>query len=220
MTKPHYNVLIATPGRNMEAEYVKSLTDTIAYLVSEGITYKYISQYSSQVHVAREATVMDSRFLNIFNNEPLSGEADYDKIMWIDSDMSWTVEDFMKVYNSEHDIISGVYFNEYGIPMFTPIDENANMQRILSAKDLIEANGVGFGFVCVKKGVFEKMPRPWFQTGYDSVTNDEGLEAEVPYGEDYSWCRKAISCGFEVLVDPTIRLGHHKKVAIHIPAKS
>ena len=116
---PHFNVIIATPGRNMESEYVKSLVETITYLNNNNISYLYVNEYSSQVSAAREATAMGSTMLNIFEHRPLSGQVTYDKMFWIDSDISWTIDDFMNIYESDLDILSGVYINEKGVPMFT-----------------------------------------------------------------------------------------------------
>ena len=82
--KPHYNVLICTPGRMMEAEYVRSLVTTISHLEKMGISYLYLNEYSSQVNAAREATIMGSRFLHAFATEPVNGQVTYDKIIWID----------------------------------------------------------------------------------------------------------------------------------------
>ena len=39
MSKPHVNILIATPGRMMEAEYVKSLVATLTHLNQNNISY-------------------------------------------------------------------------------------------------------------------------------------------------------------------------------------
>ena len=48
----HYDVLIATPGAMMEAQYVKSLALTIEECNKRGITYKWLNNYSSLVHHA------------------------------------------------------------------------------------------------------------------------------------------------------------------------
>jgi hypothetical protein len=87
--KPHVNVLLATPGRNMEAEYVKSLIQTISYLNQVGISYMFLNEYSSMVSTAREATAMGDQYLDPFNNSPVRGQVTYDKIFWIDSDIVW-----------------------------------------------------------------------------------------------------------------------------------
>lgn len=214
--KPHINVVICTPGRMMEAEYVKSLIATTEYLNKNDISFYYSNQYSSQVNAARESTVMGSRFLNAFATEPFSGEFTYDKIIWIDSDISWEVEDFMKLYESNFDIVSGLYFNEEGVPLFAFNDNDIYFDHDLLKKKQypFEVFGVGFGFVAMKSGVFENIPRPWFDVEFQKIINDQGLEIYIPYGEDFSWCKKAIDQGYKIYVDPSIRVCHHKKMAL------
>ena len=51
---PHYDVVIATPGFSMKAEYVKSLVSTCATLDDLGITYTFLNRQSSFVATARE----------------------------------------------------------------------------------------------------------------------------------------------------------------------
>jgi len=214
--KPHYNILIATPGNKMESEYVNCLVDTISYLHSNNISYKFINQYSSQVDAARESTIMNSRYLGAFNKSPLHGEATYDKIIWIDSDMGWTIEDFMKMYNSDKDIISGLYFSDHMVPMFTK--ESIDSMNLLNThKDIFEIDYSGFGFICMKEGVFENIPRPWFGTEFQKIKNDDGIEEiYIPWGEDYSWCVKAKKQGYKIYLDPTVKLSHYKKIRVGI----
>ena len=215
----HVNILIATPGRNMEAEYVVSLVNTIKYLNENHITYMFLNQYSSQVSAARESTIMNSRLLSAFETRPLSGRVTYDKIIWIDSDISWTIEDFIKIYKSDLDIISGIYFNEEGVPMISinKDDMYYSPEYLVGKQYPFEVFGVGFGFLAVKSGVFENIPRPWFDTVFEKVYNeDKTKEMYIPYGEDYSWCKKAHDAGYKIYADPSIRLGHHKKVRIQL----
>lgn len=214
--KPHVNILICTPGRMMEAEYVKSLVATLTHLNRVGISYVYLNEYSSQVNAAREATIMGSRFLSAFATEPLSGEVTYDKIIWIDSDISWEVEDFMKLYESRYDVVSGIYFNEEGVPLFTFKEDDIyfDKEKLKHKEYPFEVFGVGFGFVSMKSGVFESCKRPWFETEFQRITNEEGREMFLPWGEDFSWCIKAHEAGYKIMLDPSIRVGHHKKIRI------
>lgn len=205
----HYNVLIATPGRNVEMPYLKSLLATLEVLNEQKITYKFINQYSSQVAAAREGTIMNDQFLDITGNKPLLGKATYDKVIWIDSDIAWIPEDFLKLYHSDKDIISGVYVSDHGVLMYTPSDK-----KHLLEKEPIEITHAGFGFIAIKQGVFESMPRPWFQTRFMKQTID-GQEYLIPYGEDYSWCVTARSCGYKIYLDPTVKVTHHKQIPLN-----
>lgn len=216
MSKPHFNILICTPGRMMEAEYVKSLVATLGYLDKNNISYLYLNEYSSQVNAAREATAMGSRFLDAWATKPIKGEATYDKMIWIDSDISWSVEDFIKLYESKFDIVSGVYFNEEGVPLFTFEENDIYFDHTkLNHKEYpFEVFGVGFGFVAIKSGIFEVIPRPWFETEFQKITNEDGREMFIPWGEDFSWCIKAQNAGYKIYLDPSIRVAHHKKIRI------
>jgi len=217
MLKPHVNVLICTPGRMMEAEYVKSLVATLSTLKDKGISYLYLNEYSSQVNAAREATIMGSRFLNAWSTEPLNGGVTYDKIIWIDSDISWTPEQFLKLYESTYDIVSGLYFNEEGVPLFTFTENDVyfDHEQLKHKQYPFEVFGVGFGFVSMKNGIFESIPRPWFETQFQKIENeDKTKEMYIPWGEDYSWCLKAQTAGYKIYLDPSIRVKHHKKIPL------
>lgn len=216
MNKPHFNILICTPGRSMEAEYVKSLINTISYLNSQEISYIYLNEYSSQVSAAREATAMGSRLLQAFETQPIGGQVTYDKMIWIDSDISWNVEDFIKLYESKYDIVSGVYYGQDGVPMFS-FEENDiyfDKEKLRGKEYPFEIFAAGFGFIAINNGVFEKIKRPWFDTVFQKIKNENDIEIFIPWGEDYSWCKKAKTAGFKIWIDPSIRVGHHKKVML------
>ena len=88
----HFDVLIATPGHSLEAQYVKSLVDTLAECNIRGVSYRWLNSYSSLVHNARETTITggDGFTLNPLDKGPLGDSVKYNKIFWIDSDISWT----------------------------------------------------------------------------------------------------------------------------------
>jgi hypothetical protein len=93
----HYDVLIATPGPSMKPEYVMSLMKTVEALSSRGISYHLLNKYSSFVPSARELTATDTYSHNWMTNRVGSGKFTYKKIFWIDSDIEWEPEDFLKV---------------------------------------------------------------------------------------------------------------------------
>lgn len=218
--KPHYHVVIATPGRMFHAEYVKSLVETTQTLANKGLQVKFLNKYTSFVPTARELTAIDSWSHDYSSNEIGRGEFTYDKIFWIDSDIEWTVEDFMKLYESEHDVISGLYTidpagtiaaqfpNERGAPT------RMNKVEFLLHYEPVEVGGVGFGFLCVKSGIFETMPRPWFLIGKVKWSDDSEMRVNV--GEDYSWCGAAQLAGFKIMIDPLVKVKHHKETVYEV----
>jgi len=67
----------------------------------------------------------------------------------------------------------------------------------------------GFGWVIIKKGVFEheQMPYPWFAPKMQVF---ESGAVQDMCGEDVSFCLDAMDAGFDIWCDPRIRVGHEK----------
>ena len=195
-------------------EYVRSLVDTTRVLNEKGISYYFLSKYSSFVPSARELTATDSYSHDWENMDICGGNISYKKIIWIDSDIEWTPEDFMKIYDSELDVISGVYQTHpngtVAVNLTDPKGRPTKVNKVhfLLHWDPVEVGGVGFGFVGMKYGVFEKMKRPWFKIR--EVEWDD-VDFSVNMGEDYSWCEGAKDAGFKIWVDPTVKVKHHKE---------
>ena len=213
----NYDVLIATPGHSMHSDYVKSLTETIAHLNEKNITWKWLTGYSSLVHHAREVLMSGDNTMNGDDRGPLHDKVTYKKMIWIDSDISWKVEDFMKLYDSEHDIVSGAYLLANGD---TCVAQNKQFpggipKRVVnSMKGTVEIESSGFGFIAVKCGVFEKIQRPWFGHLIQVLKNSRGEDIYDAIGEDVSWCIKAKQAGFKIYFDSSVRVNHLKTIPI------
>ena len=65
----------------------------------------------------------------------------------------------------------------------------------------------GFGWVLIKKGVFENLEYPWFAPKMQVF---ESGAVQDMCGEDVSFCLDAIEKGFDIWCDPRIRVGHEK----------
>lgn len=210
----HYNVVIATPGFSMKAEYVQSLVKTTAWLNKEGLSYIYLNKYSSFVPSARELTATNTFSHNWHTRQIGSGDFTYDKIIWIDSDVEWDVEDFKKLWESDLDIVSGLCQTgpEGTVGVHFPDSDGrptrVNKVEFLLHDEPVEVGGVGFAFVAMKSGVFENMERPWFLI---RRIKWEDVDFYTNVGEDYSWCANAQSSGYKIWVDPQIKVKHHKE---------
>ena len=218
--KPHYNVVIATPGKEMHQDYVKSLIETTAWLNEQGLTYKWINKSGSLVSTTRELTALDSFDPNWETREIGRGEFTYDKIFWIDSDISWTVENFRTILESDLDIVGGLYqtapdgrvavakFDLEGLP--TTVKEQ---DFIFEEERFIEVYGLGFGFIAMKQGVFEACSRPWF---YMRSIRWPKLDFDTNIGEDYSFCINAREAGFKTYLDLQVKVKHHKEIVYEL----
>lgn len=215
----HYNVLIATPGNSLSNMYVKSLTETLSECDNKNISYKWLNSYSSLVHHARELTVTGGNSLELDPDHkgPLGDTVTYDKIFLIDSDISWKVEDFFKLYNSDLEVISGAYLLFNGL-VSTIHTENfpggIPKNKIVEIKDIQEANSIGLGFVAVKSGVFESIERPWFAHLPQAIQTSSGKIIYDSVGEDISWCMRVKNSGKKIYFDPTVLVNHIKTVSL------
>ena len=213
--KQHYNVVIATPGSSFEPAYVESLVETMRWLRDEDLDFLWLNKSSSFVPSARELTATNTYSHDWETRQIGQGKFTYDVLVWIDSDISWDVKMFAKLIDSEHQIIGGLYQtgptgvvavamdNGEGLP------RKANKVEFILWEDPFEVWGVGFGFVAMKSGVFESLPRPWFEI--EKIRWPEH-DFDTNVGEDYSWCVRARRAGHKVMVDPTIKVRHHKDI--------
>jgi hypothetical protein len=213
----HINLIIATPGHSVMGPYLKSLLASLALLSEKNISWTYTNAYSSNVADAREITLSGTYRNNINDRKPLSGQVTYDKILWIDSDIAFSPEDVLRLYESDKDIISGAYMLPGGeVAAYKTLGKGGfNYQTVLALDEPVKIEGCGFGFVCVKQGVFESMSRPWFQQVRHTVELD-GEKIDFPLmGEDLSWCKRALDLGYEIWFDPKVKVTHHKTVQLH-----
>jgi len=212
----HINLVIATPGHSMMTGYVKCLLATLDLLAQNNITVAWNSQYSSHVADAREITLSGTLQNSFTETRPFQGQITYDKILWIDSDITWNPEDVLKLYKSDKDIISGAYLLANGEVMAHSKKLSApyRYDEVINMTEPVEVESAGFGFICFKSGIFEKMPRPWFQS-FPVTTQVDGKDYTFNMiGEDMSLCYRAKELGFEIWLDPTVRLTHHKTVRL------
>jgi hypothetical protein len=207
---PHFNIVFATPANSFTPNYLRSLLISTRAIEQEGLTWNFLSQGGSLVAMVRESTIGGHDVNNVEMTAPCSGQFTYDMIMWIDSDISWEPADIFRLYRSDKKIISGCYLMEdRHIPIYQqPRGGMMPEQMLDDYSKPFQIAGCGFGFLAVKSGVFENMPRPWF--GPESVPDGDGNEVFMLIGEDLSWCTKAIKAGFEVWVDPKVRVTHQK----------
>lgn len=210
---PHYNVVFATPGRSFIPEYVESLLESVKWLESQRLSYHFVSKYSSLVSSARELTAVDGYIHDYETREFGAGKFTYDKVLWIDSDISWTLDAFRRLFESDEDIIGGLYQTHPNGTLALALEDENGLPRKVNKVELlfwdepVEVWGIGFGFVMVKHGVFETMKRPWFLMER-IIWPEVGFETNI--GEDYSWCMHAREAGYRVMVDPQCKVWHHK----------
>ena len=212
-------IIFCLPGRIYSGDFMMSFIELLSFVGSQGANFKVSQQYSSMVNYAR-CKCAGADVTRGKNQTPFGG-LEYDYMMWIDSDIRFNNEMFMKLVKMDKDIASGWYSQPGGTsPVVEKMDDNYFIQngsyQFLTADELSERSDIckvdyiGFGWVLIKQGVFEKLEYPWFAP---KIINIDGDLQDV-CSEDVAFCHDAKSANFEIWLDPTCRVGHEKTLVI------
>jgi GT2 family glycosyltransferase len=175
-------------------------------------------QYVSNVSIVREMCLglNEGDLVKEEHFEPFYGKLDYDYIMWIDSDTFFEYIDFINLLRHEVDIVGGLCKRDptcYAAvkkesKSFEELDF-IKEKDLNNMKGLVEVLHVGLAFTLVKRGVFENLSRPWFQTSVENFYGTRRLLAEDVY-----FCTKARAAGFKIWIDPEVIVKHLKPMLI------
>jgi len=191
-------ILIAVPCMDqLPAQFAQSL----AWLTSYGVDDAKISIcfnvgsliYSSRDQLAKRA---------------LLDEADL--VMWFDSDMTFnpdTLKRMLKLIDEGHDMVTGIYYRRtppFSAVAFKTMELNeegtgfdwTEFDEI--PEGLFEVGACGFGCVLMKTEIFVSVFSKFGQM-FTPIAN---------CGEDIAFCWRARQCGYKIIADPSIGLGH------------
>jgi hypothetical protein len=214
-------IIFCIPGNNFSVKFLRCWTNLLRELDKTDYEWDYTFHYNPEVHMAR------NEILGGLNRSPVGmipwmGQRPYDYIMWIDSDIIFTPDDFFKLLEHNDPIVSGLYYRQEGSTMddvpykfaCANLEErHLTLTDVEGKTELIEVLGNGLGFMLVKNGVFEQVGYPWFEPkGVSFMEN--GNEHKAFYSEDMAFQMEARSKGYRSYVDPRIIVGHEKSVIL------
>jgi len=179
------DVVIASPGINFNNYYIWSLVETIEYLNNKNISYRWVNDYSSHVGQARQ---------RIVDNLPPHVAR---RLFWIDSDIEWTPEQFIKLLNSRHEIVSGVYLTTNNVIAAQKFN-NESLRPDEIIHNNIRVKSAGMGFMCMDYDLMLDIQNPFLPV--DNIIN-----------EDMAMC---VRSNAEVYLDTSVKLIHHKTVPL------
>ena len=184
-------ILIAIPAMEQVPSQFAHCLASLKKIEQCAITFQIGSLiYTSRNELAKKAIEM---------------EADY--VFWLDSDMVFENDVLEKIYEDRNlgDIITGLYFRR--VQPYTPvlfdkldIDENGCKWTDFDClpDEPFEVGGCGFGCVLTPTNVF-----------IDVVNKFGDMFSPIGgVGEDLSFCWRARQCGYNIVCDPKITLGH------------
>lgn len=211
------NIVFCLPGREFSGQFLQCWSNLLYWCFQVGIKASISQRYSSNVYYVR-SLCLGADVLRGLHQVPFNNSIQYDYIMWIDSDITFTPNNFETLLKSQKDIISGLYLMENAsqYPCVEKWDveyfkKNGTFQFLtpndmLLRKEPFEVTYNGMGFMLIKRGVYENINYPWFSP--ETVQLSENI---VDFAsEDVSFCLKAIRQGYKIYVDPTVVLGHEK----------
>lgn len=137
-----------------------------------------------------------------------------DRILWLDSDMVFCpdiLERLSEDLDSGMDMVTGLYFRRtspYTPVIFSKLDieEGRPMFEDYNdfPKDTFEVEGCGFGAVLMSTDIiFDVLGK--YGTCFSPVAG---------FGEDLSFCWRARECGYHIMCDPGVKLGHTGHVTV------
>lgn len=200
-----------TEGRGF-APFLVSLQDTMRVLDRAGIPAEFWAVQSA-------AYVDDMR--NSFVAKFLKTDATH--LIFLDYDMQWTPEGFMRLLTADMPIVAGTYRVKNAWGRWTAVLKEDDGQPCgIARKDgdgfLIEAEQIAMGFTCIRREVFERMRDADLDTWYVQGDGDDALkchdwftrirEGTMHYGEDYAFSLRWKRLGGQMWVDPNITLHH------------
>ena len=213
-------IIFCLPGRSFSNNFLQSWTELIHYLPKYGITPILSNAYSPLLYYVRNMCLGGDSSQGI-TQKPFQSKIDYDYLMWIDSDMVFTIDDFTALLNMNKDIASGIYKTANNLTYATVEnwDENYYAKNgsfefltdklINGRKEPFPVEYTGFGWILIKKGVFESLEYPWFQPHWEEFEKN-GVKYREFTMEDVSFCRMIRKKGYQIFVDPKIIPGHEK----------
>ena len=158
-----------------------------------------------------------SRARNLVVYEFLQSKCEH--LLFIDSDMTFEPDAVLRLmaWNQEKAIVAGAYeARKQGKVYILTLDGDKDGEVIMDEYGLVKARRVATGFMMIHRRVFEglaaKHPEWYHQdhsspaklySFFDFLTTPDGY-----IGEDFLFCKRAEEAGFDIWIDPTIKLGH------------
>lgn len=129
-------------------------------------------------------------------------------VFFLDSDVIPPRDAIVKLFRHDMPIVCGHYCHRAsGAPGVYRMDSDGNYKTLpkedLEKNELLTGRlGTGLGCALIKREVFDKIPRPYFHTGW----LDEACT--VQYGEDFFFFDQAHAAEIPVYVDTSVRALH------------
>jgi hypothetical protein len=216
--------VILVPGDSFNMEFLHSWSATLSYLYSLGKKFCFFFARSSVVSDVRNTLLSSSQFVryehtpeSLKSAEVFDGKIICKKVIMIDSDMVWTIDDFKKLIESPHDVTVGVYAfkDNYKVSV-----RKLNEPLFLTKEELsretepFPVSNSGLGFTCVSFEALKSLKFPWFYVTEHALAIDNKMVQRLQ-GEDFNFFQNLLAAGYIPMADPSIKVGHTKPLTLY-----
>lgn len=211
------NVYIATPAYSQTtiAEYNLSLIQTIHALSQKEIGFG-VSILPGDCFVANARNRLVTEFL----------ESPCTDLFFIDDDIQWKPEDFIKILEAPFEVIAGIYPQKLDVhPQQFPVELSCNEDGLIvkehEGKMFYQANSIPAGFMRIRRSVIENMASELSERWYEWPETNGSLKKHIAFfeagvcyeehkfhGEDYNFSMKLRSMGFDLWTLPDLDFTH------------
>lgn len=142
-------------------------------------------------------------------------------LLFIDSDINFEPDDILRLLRATSDpkkgIVAGVpRTRDTNCVYIADLDYDENKELTMNRAGLVRATRVATAFMMVRRDVFETLVKDHPEWNYYDTRSKRTLNAVFDFkvteegymGEDFLFCDRARGAGFEVWIDPAIKLGH------------
>lgn len=196
--------MLAMPThRDIPPVTVTSLLATCDLLTAKGIPYKCEIQVGSSI-----VTFSRSKAAHSFL------QSDYTHLFWVDSDIVWAADDFLKVLalTTKLDVVGAAYPAKQDPTVFFINFDDPNF--VFNEFGCFDLKGMGLGFTCVSRHIIEKLAAkapleklPDTPEPIPSIFRIDCKDGNAR-GEDMAFFADIRDLGHQTFCCPTVRLGH------------
>jgi GT2 family glycosyltransferase len=132
-----------------------------------------------------------------------------DYFLSVDSDIVWMPDDIHRLVADDKDIVSGLYISRNPLgtfPVYMDLVDGAYIKAVSVPEGLTEIGAAGTGFCLIQRKVLMKLGvnQLW---PYAEVLNPR---TGASMTEDVTFSERAKAEGFELWLDPQVKVGHLK----------
>lgn len=206
------SILFATPcyGGQMMVPFVQSMVQMTNVAKEVGLSCDWYLM-SNESLIQRARNTIAAYFL---------WETEYERLMFIDSDIEFTPDDVATLWNLDADVAVGIYaMKKEGEDLYAGW-VNGKLVNINELHDVTGLDYAGTGFMMIKREVLRRMYDEWPERRHEEGETTKAFawfdprvvdEGAGPFyaSEDYAFCLDWRSLGGKILCDPSIRLKHY-----------